>query len=38
VTSFSVGAVTQPADIWRYLNASTRKAILRVLNTPPSVG
>lgn len=38
VTAFSVGAVTQPADIWRYLNASTRRVILRTLNNPPSVG
>lgn len=27
-------AATQPADIWRYLDSSTRRAILNVLNRP----
>ena len=29
-SSLSFGVVTQPADIWRYLNASTRRVILRI--------
>lgn len=33
-TQLTFRQVSQPADIWRYLNASTRRAILRVLNTP----
>lgn len=38
VSSLGFPAVTQPADIWRYLNASTRKAIMRVLHMPPNGG
>lgn len=30
-TSLAFSAVTQPADIWRYLNASTRKVIRKIL-------
>ncbi|MCO5167881.1 MAG: hypothetical protein M9894_16175 [Planctomycetes bacterium] len=33
-TTLAFGAVAQPADIWRYMNASTRRAIMRVLNNP----
>lgn len=31
-SSLTFSSVSQPADIWRYLSASSRKAILRVLN------
>ena len=38
VTRASFTAVRQPADIWRYMNSSTRKGILRVLSDQGSAG
>lgn len=37
-TQIAFQAVSQPTDVWRWLNASTQRAILKTLNTPRSTG